>query len=101
MDLKTTYKVKTQEVVVSGLRSLLENQIRLTEATYPSFNGRVAPFELLEISITPENPRVPLDIEFLDFVCQMDFVAIGSSGKVFEGKLKNETVVLTVRNEVL
>ena len=101
MDTQTKYRMMTQQLIVSGLRTLLENQIRITEATYPSFNGRVAPCNLLEISITPENPRVPLDIEYLGFVCQMDFVAIGSSGKVFEGKLKNETVVLTVRNEVL
>ena len=101
MDTQTKYRMMTQQLIVSGLRTLLENQIRITEATYPSFNGRVAPFELLEISITPENPRVPLDINYLGFVCQIDFVAIGSSGKVFEGTLKNETVVLTVRNEVL
>jgi len=101
MDLKTNYKILTQQLVVSGLRSLLQSQIRITEATYPSFNGRVQPFKLLEISITPENPRVPLDIEYLGFVCQMDLIAIGSSGKVFEGQLKNETVILTVRNEVL
>jgi hypothetical protein len=101
MDTQTKYRMLTQQLVVSGLRTLLENQIRITEATYPSFNGRVAPFKLLEIIITPENPRVPLHIDYLSFVCGMDLVAIGSSGKVFEGKLKNEIVILTVRNEVL
>ncbi|MDB4408490.1 hypothetical protein N9165_00285 [Akkermansiaceae bacterium] len=101
MDTQTRYRMLTQQLVVSGLRTLLENQIKITEATYPSFNGRVLPFKLLEIGITPENPRVPLDINYLSFVCAMDLTAIGSSGKVFEGKLKNETVILTIHNEAL
>jgi len=101
MDTQTKYRMLTQQLVVSGLRTLLENQIRITEATYPSFNGKVAPFKVLEISIVPENPRVPLDIEYLSFVCGMDLIEIGTSGKVFEGKLKNEIVVLAIREEVL
>lgn len=101
MDTQTKYRMLTQQLVVSGLRTLLENQIRIAEATYPSFNGKVAPFKLLEISIVPENPRVPLDINYLSFVCAMELTPIGTSGKVFEGKLKNEIVVLTIRDEVL
>jgi len=80
---------------------LLESQIRIKEATYPSFNGTVAPFKLLEITIIPENPRILLDVEYLSFVTAMDLMPIGSSGKVFEGKLKNEIVIMAICNEVL
>ena len=100
MNAKDKYKLLTQELVVSSLRSLLGTQIRLAEITYPSFKGKITPFKLLEITITPENPRVPLDIQYLSFVTGMNLQPLGISGRVFEGFLKNETIVLTVANEV-
>jgi hypothetical protein len=100
MDQQTKFKILNQELVVSGLRSLIESQMRLEEASYPSFNGKVRPFKLLEISITPENLRVPLEASYLSFVLGIDLNPIGDSGKVFEGVIKNEIVVLTVNSEV-
>jgi hypothetical protein len=101
MSMKDKYRLLTQELVVSSLRSLLERQMRLSEIAYPSFKGRITPYKLLEITITPENPRVPLGIEYLSFVTAMNLHPIGNSGKVFEGFLKNETIVLTIFNGVM
>jgi len=92
--MNTQYKVLTQELVVSGLHSLLDNQMDITSFEGPSFNDTDEPFKLLEIRVVCPTPIEYIDAPYMSHVCGTDMLMIGDSGSVFEGIIKGETFVI-------
>jgi hypothetical protein len=96
MNMPIAYRVLNQEIVCSGLESLIANQMRVASVTCPSFNGTSKPFKLLEFRIELENPEEEIDAQFLTHVCGTDVYNIGPTSNVFEGTLKGETFIITI-----
>ena len=90
------YRVLNQEIVTSGLESLIANQMRVASVLSPCFNGPTKPFELLEFIIELENPEQEVDAQFLTRVCGTGVYNIGPTSNVFEGALKGETFMITI-----